>query len=72
LKYYRITSLNEEKFMRPNHRGNSQLRPVTITRQFSPYAEGSCLIEFGRTKVLCTVSIEDKVPSFYAIAGKGG
>jgi len=57
--------------MRPNHRGNSQLRPVTITRQFSPYAEGSCLIEFGRTKVLCTVSIEDKVPSFLRNSGQG-
>lgn len=57
--------------MRPNNRIASQLRPICITRSFSPYAEGSCLIEFGQTKVLCTVSIEDKVPSFLRNSGQG-
>jgi len=46
------------------------LRSVTITRGFTQYAEGSVLIEFGETKVICTASVEEKVPSF--LKGKGG
>ncbi len=47
------------------------LRPVTITRHFTRYAEGSVLIEFGHTRVLCTASIEDRVPGFLKGKGRG-
>ncbi|AAP95280.1 ribonuclease PH [[Haemophilus] ducreyi] len=50
--------------MRPNHRENNQIRPVKITRHYTRYAEGSVLIEFGETKVLCNASIEESVPRF--------
>ena len=46
-----------------------QLRPVKLTRQYTRHAEGSVLVEFGDTRVLCTVSIDDKVPGF--LRGKG-
>jgi|SRR5882672_9069149 len=46
-----------------------QLRPVQLTRQYTRHAEGSVLVEFGDTRVLCTVSIDDKVPGF--LRGKG-
>ena len=52
-------------------RSPSQLRPVTITRGFNSYAEGSCFIEVGDTKVICTASIEDKVPPFLKGQGIG-
>lgn len=50
--------------MRPDERKNDELRPVKITRSFTGFAEGSVLIEVGGTKVICTASIEDKVPQF--------
>lgn len=50
--------------MRDNLRGNDKIRKVKITRHYSKYAEGSCLIELGETKVVCTASLEDKVPPF--------
>ncbi len=50
--------------MRPSGRTSNQLRPVTITRHFTKHAEGSVLIEFGDTRVLCTASIEENVPRF--------
>ncbi len=56
--------------MRLNERKNDDLRPVTITRDYTKYAEGSVLIEFGETKVLCTASVEEKVPPF--LRGSGG
>ena len=43
-------------------RAPHQLRPVRITRGYTVYAEGSVLIEFGQTRVLCTASVEEKVP----------
>src|SRR3989338_2165518 len=49
---------------RENERRNNQLRDIKITKDYIKYAEGSCLIEFGNTKVICTASIEDKVPPF--------
>ncbi|MGH1543777.1 MAG: ribonuclease PH [Arenicella sp.] len=49
---------------RPSGRANNQLRDINITRQFTCHAEGSVLIECGNTKVLCTASIEHKVPHF--------
>lgn len=56
--------------MRADGRKNDQLRNVKITRNYTKYAEGSVLIEVGDTKVICTASIEDKVPPF--LKGTGG
>jgi len=56
---------------RLNDRAPGELRPTTITPHFSIHAEGSVLIEVGFTKVICTASIEDKVPGFLRGAGKG-
>ncbi|AAU28081.1 TPA: ribonuclease PH [Legionella pneumophila] len=50
--------------MRPSNREHDQLRPVTITRNFTNYAEGSVLVEFGQTKVICNASIVEGVPRF--------
>lgn len=50
--------------MRIDGRDYNQLRPITITRNFTAYAEGSVLIECGNTKVICTASVEEKVPRF--------
>lgn len=57
--------------MRPNNRENHQTRPVKITRHYTRYAEGSVLIEFGETKVLCNATVEDKVPPFLKGKGQG-
>lgn len=46
--------------MRSENRTSAQLRPINITRHYTKYAEGSVLIEFGGTKVLCTASIDEK------------
>ena len=50
--------------MRPSNREPNQLRPIQITRQFTNHAEGSVLVEFGQTRVLCTASVIDGVPRF--------
>lgn len=50
--------------MRPSKRKRDQLREITITPGINKYAEGSCIVEFGNTKVLCTASVEEKVPPF--------
>ncbi|MFZ5557280.1 MAG: ribonuclease PH [Pseudomonadota bacterium] len=57
--------------MRPSQRRPDQLRPVRITRGFIRHAEGSVLIGFGDTQVVCTASIEDKVPPFLKGQGQG-
>jgi ribonuclease PH len=57
--------------MRPSKRSPDGLRPVRITRAYTRHAEGSVLIEFGATHVLCTASIEEKVPAFLKGKGKG-
>ncbi|MGL4735464.1 MAG: ribonuclease PH [Enterovibrio sp.] len=57
--------------MRPSQREANQIRPVTITRHFNAYAEGSVLVEFGNTKVICTASVEDGVPRFLKGQGQG-
>ncbi|MEW6999103.1 ribonuclease PH [Colwelliaceae bacterium BS250] len=57
--------------MRPSGRTAGQIRPVTITRQFTAHAEGSVLIEFGDTKVICTATVEEGVPRFLKGKGKG-
>ena len=56
---------------RPSGRRPDQLRRVVITRNFTRHAEGSVLIEFGDTKVICTASVEDKVPGFLKGRGQG-
>jgi ribonuclease PH len=50
--------------IRPSGRQPAELRPVQITRRYTKFAEGSVLVEFGDTKVLCTASVEDRVPVF--------
>jgi ribonuclease PH len=57
--------------MRPSGRAPDQLRPVQITRGFTRHAEGSVLVEFGDTRVLCTASIDEKVPPFLKGKGQG-
>ncbi len=58
-------------FQRSGGRAADQLRPVRITRGFTIHAEGSVLIEFGQTRVLCTASVEDKVPPHKRGSGEG-
>ena len=57
--------------MRPSGRAPNALRAIQITRRFTRYAEGSVLIEFGNTKVLCTASIDEKTPPFLKGRGQG-
>ncbi|MDN3637934.1 ribonuclease PH [Simiduia curdlanivorans] len=56
---------------RPSGRSVDQLRPVRITRQFTCHAEGSVLVEFGNTKVICTASVDAGVPHFLRGQGQG-
>jgi ribonuclease PH len=56
---------------RPDGRANDQLRPVTITRNWQAYAEGSALVEFGETKVLCAASVQQGVPRWRKGSGLG-
>ena len=56
---------------RPSNRTVDQMRDVRLTRQYTKHAEGSVLIECGDTKVICTASIEDKVPGFLKGKGQG-
>ena len=57
--------------LRPSGRELNQLRKVSITRHFTCHAEGSVLVSFGDTKVICTASIESRVPSFMRGEGRG-
>ena len=57
--------------MRSDKRPADQLRQITITPNYIEHAEGSVLIEAGRTKVICTASVEDRVPPFLRNSGKG-
>ncbi|HJV24121.1 MAG TPA: ribonuclease PH [Aromatoleum sp.] len=57
--------------MRPSQRRADELRPVRITRNFTCHAEGSVLIEFGATRVLCTASVEESLPPFLRGKGQG-
>ena len=59
------------EFARSDARAADQLRPVRITRGYTIHAEGSVLIEFGDTKVLCTASVEEKVPGHKRGSGEG-
>lgn len=57
--------------MRPSGRKSDELRQIEITRNYTKHAEGSVLVCFGDTKVICTATIEDKVPRFLKGQGKG-
>ena len=57
--------------IRPSGRNKDQLRDITITRNFTCHAEGSVLITFGNTKVICTASVENSVPRFLRGKGQG-
>ena len=57
--------------MRPSNRALDEMRAVTIERNYSKHAEGSCLIKFGDTHVLCTASLEERVPPWLRGSGKG-
>lgn len=57
--------------MRPSGRSASQLRPICLTRGFTQHAEGSVLVEFGNTRVLCTASVESRVPPWLRNSGRG-
>lgn len=63
-----MTTMNPATLTRTN-RTSEQLRPLKITRNYTCHAEGSVLVEFGNTKVLCTASVEESVPPF--MRGKG-
>src|SRR6266496_1404371 len=58
-------------FVRTDGRARDELRPVKITPGFLPYAEGSVLIEMGLTRVVCSASLEDRVPPFLRNSGQG-
>lgn len=57
--------------IRKDGRGSDKIRKVQITRNYNKYAEGSCLIELGNTRVICTASIEESVPPFLKGTGTG-
>jgi ribonuclease PH len=57
--------------MRPSGRQPDELRAVRIERRYTKHAEGSVLVEFGDTRVLCTASVEDRVPAFLKDTGRG-
>lgn len=57
--------------MRPSGRQPDQMRPVKFTRHYTCHAEGSVLVEFGNTKVLCTATVEERVPPFLKGKGQG-
>src|SRR5882724_4731568 len=59
------------QFSRSGGRAANELRPVRITRGYTIHAEGSVLIEFGHTRVLCTASVEEKVPPHKRGSGEG-
>lgn len=62
---------NTINLLRTNGRANNALRPVKITPGFTRHAEGSVLVEFGETKVICTASVEDRVPPHLKNKGVG-
>ena len=57
--------------MRPSNRQPDEMRAICITRNYTKHAEGSVLIEFGDTKVICTASVEERVPGFLRGKGQG-
>ena len=68
--FFRIP-MTQPTFIRSAGRQAQQLRPVRMTRHYTVHAEGSVLVEFGDTKVLCTASVEEKVPGHKRGSGEG-
>ena len=66
-----MPSTLKEAFLRTDGRAPDDLRPVKITPDFITSAEGSVLIEIGQTRVICTATVDDGVPSFLKGTGKG-
>ena len=60
-----------EAMKRPSGRRHDELRPVRLTRSYTKHAEGAVLVEFGDTKVICTASVDEKVPPFLRGKGQG-
>ena len=56
---------------RPSNRNQDELRSINITRNYTKHAEGSVLVEFGATKVLCNATVEESVPRFLKGTGRG-
>lgn len=61
----------QNNFTRPSQRANDQLRNIEIIRHYTKHAEGSVLVKFGDTHVLCTASVEERVPGFLKGKGQG-
>ena len=57
--------------IRPSKRNFNELRKIILETKVSPYAEGSCLAKFGNTHVICTASVETKLPPWLRNSGKG-
>jgi ribonuclease PH len=66
-----MTHTDANSPVRPSGRRADELRPIRLTRGFTRHAEGSVLVEFGETRVLCTASVETQVPPFLRGQGKG-
>jgi ribonuclease PH len=66
-----VAKIEAPTFQRTHTRAPDALRPVRLTREFTKHAEGSVLIEFGDTKVLCTASVEERVPPHKRGSGEG-
>ena len=58
-------------FKRPSNRNFDELRNISLEANFSSYAEGSCFAKYGKTHVLCTASVESKLPLWLRNSGKG-
>lgn len=65
-----MAMVQKQSMKRPSGRKSSEMRKVILEPHCSRYAEGSCLVQFGETKVICTATLEEKVPSF--LKGTGG
>ena len=65
-----FTPANDKPFERADGRRPDELRPVRLTPDFMPYAEGSALVEVGNTKVICTATLEERVPPFRRNTGQ--
>ncbi len=64
-------TIKRDYMLRQDGRANGELRKIKITRNYLKFAEGSCLVEFGNTKVICTATVEEQVPPFLKGKGKG-
>ena len=71
LETYIQASITRSELFRTDGRANDSARPIKITPSFLVFPEGSALIEVGETKVICTASVEDRVPMWMRGQGKG-